>query len=174
MGLYEKKLANNRFRKNIPDTIIDSITEFFKWDSNKLGGNIPIKIRIIKTTEFNNDYRNSPSKDIIDRIINDIKSGYIYDNSPNNNDWTTYIAKYSNEGRLAYEKRINRDLDRLTYYIEKPVKSKDKDTGRNILLITIRLSGCIGHSFKDSKGNSKTFSILSTNPIKLRIKRILK
>lgn len=139
------KNVNNKY-KSITDKISGIILGEYgnaMWDID-LNDCI---IKVTRTTEFNNDYNshNLYSKGEINRIISDIESGYLYEDSPGNDeDETNYIAKYSTDGYLAYEKRVPGSwTDRVGYFILKPEFSKNL----NSWLIRVYLLGCIGHKF---------------------------
>lgn len=166
MDLNNHIKVNRRYRKRIPDTIVQDKTEYFTWNDRKIanGRDIPEMVIVSKSDNFTYQYNRSYSKDIINKLIKDIEDGFYYSDrdleskSIVNQD-TNYISKYSDDGKLAYEKRIDRYSDRLTYFVYKPVVTKNRETGKDILFVKILLMGCIGHTF----GNNKMFSVID-NP----------
>lgn len=154
---------NERNWKNIPYTIKDSKRPRLYWDLQKISGTddpfIDIKCR--KLNEFKTDYLLSPYQDIIDRMINEVSKVYnlLYNNSlGNGSDHTNYLAKFSDNYGLVYEKRISSDYEanRFTYRIAKPIPKK---SGSKVYLqIYVDLLGCSYHKINNKGGGSITFS----------------
>lgn len=137
------KEANDRYRRNIPGTIEDEYGNL-TWNI----GNHDFYIgKISRSSEYMRKKRKLDfyTKPIVDRMERDIKSGIIYKDNPKYpSDFTTYIAKFSDNYKLAYEKRIDSTMNRFTYYIKKPVL--DEISG--MYMIDIELSLCdSGHAF---------------------------
>lgn len=131
---------NKSHWRSIPDTIEDLTSMRDMWDIPKITGvnNIDFNTEVIYTSKFKSDYRLSDYQEEIDRLIDDIKNGYIYDNSPGNEaDYTNCLVVESNNFQLTYEKRITSELtnDRLIYEVVKPNFKR----GSTILTITVRL-----------------------------------
>lgn len=127
------------------------------WDISKITevNNIDFNTEVIYTSKFKSDYRLSDYQEEIDRLIDDIKNGYIYDNSPGNEaDYTNCLVVESNNFQLTYEKRITSELtnDRLIYEVVKPNFKR----GFTILTITVRLSSCLFHDRLSQRLNSNT------------------
>lgn len=144
------KNANSRYSNitnSIQDIAIDDYTGNAMWSEvDPFDSSVSIQIK--KSGDFNNDYKSQDnfSKSEIDRMISDISSGYIYEDGPDGDeDYTNYVARYSTQGYLAYEKRIpGNSTDRLGYFVFKPEFSKNL----NCMVIKVSVLGCIGHKFK--------------------------
>lgn len=113
------------------------------------------KYIISKTDLFNEDFNSIEDKhdlDRINRLINDLKIGFLYVDNGNIKykgrlsyneakypDETHYLDKFSKIGEyLVYSKFIT-TTDRLTYKVYKPESSGNK------LNIKVELCSCIGH-----------------------------
>jgi hypothetical protein len=164
--------VNSKNWKDIPDTTIDKSKGYkLIWDLYNLSGksNPPDpSIRLNYLMEFRKDYKMSSYTDEVDRMIKEISKNYdyLYYDSPGHDlDHTNYLAKYSDNYGLIYEKRISSDYEanRFTYRINKPIINRNGD-----IIVYVDLLGCSFHKLNFKGGGSRSFSESSDDFWKIR------
>lgn len=181
MSYYRKRTLDKHAAKNktnmqginIPETIFNEDTGMLIWDEKKIAeiagitGPYTIKYSVKDSApalRIRNEILTKHDIEISNRIVEDLRKGYIYEDSPgNSNDYTNFLSVGSmektqakvNNLSLIYYKRINKSNDRVTYFIGRPFASKANKT----LTYYISISSYDGHVIRDINGGIiKVFS----------------
>ena len=109
-------------------------------------GNLPVVYDIKPLGVFTKDYERLKKKSLKKRVlglIESLKSGYLYENNPNDPDEYTHSRPDADDsGYKVYSKDIDNE-HRFIYGVKKPIKKFLG--GKWVLEIPIRLLECEGH-----------------------------
>lgn len=119
----------------------------------KYGGSY---LNVELSNRYKDQYKSQPpgTCSIIDGVVKDIKSGYIFTDPEGKNTDPHYLSDFSNIKSnppfVMFSKKIN-DEDRLNYKIYRPeIKILD---GKEVYVQKVVLDTCIDHSISGSPGS---------------------
>lgn len=106
---------------------------------------LPVEYIVTPLTIFVDDFGllSKPLKNRVTALINSLKSGYIYENNPEDSEEYTHSRERANvSGYRVFSKDVDNE-HRLIYGI-KSIK-KETINGIRTLVVRIKLIGCMGH-----------------------------
>lgn len=138
------------------DVFPESLKKAFSKDQETLKRFGEFRTIVEPSNRYKDQYKSQPpgTCSIIEGIVKDIKSGYIFTDPEGKNTDPHYLSNYSNIKSnppfVMFSKKINYE-DRLNYKIYKPeIKILD---GKEAYVQKVVLDSCIDHSISGSPGS---------------------